>query len=178
MGLHGVLGDKHAFGDLPVAQALGDQLQDLQLAFGHPNGCQSVVVPDEAGRHRRRDFLDDDPLFPRRDSEAEPNPDGDEDEGDESTVDFDGVVQDEVAVLNGLEERDQRASQEAVEENWFAHTGMWWKRASLAIQDRVPVSGRARAPRCWKVFGESRGLGIGRAQPRRSRHGREGPVWR
>src|SRR3954469_15407186 len=45
--LHGVLADEQPLGDLPVVQALGDQLEDLELTLGEPRGRH--LLPVRAG---------------------------------------------------------------------------------------------------------------------------------
>ena len=67
MGLHGLLGDDQALGDLRVRQALRDQCEDLRLALGQvayallERGAGPVVQagelgdqpPGDAGRQQR-----------------------------------------------------------------------------------------------------------------------------
>src|SRR5947208_16994985 len=61
MGLDGVFADEEFFGDLPIAQAVGNQLEDLQLAARNPKLGQSLLIQSE--ELRRRHFSDDDRLF-------------------------------------------------------------------------------------------------------------------
>jgi hypothetical protein len=55
MGLDGVFADKEFFGDLAIAQAVGNQLEDLQLARSNVEFGQSLLV--QSKELRRRDLL-------------------------------------------------------------------------------------------------------------------------
>ena len=53
MGLDGVFADKEFFGDLAIAQAVGNQLEDLQLAARNPEFAQSRLVQSKELRRSR-----------------------------------------------------------------------------------------------------------------------------
>jgi hypothetical protein len=58
MGLDGAFADKEFFGDLAIAQAVGNQLEDLQLAARNAEFGQSLLV--QSKELRRGDLPNDD----------------------------------------------------------------------------------------------------------------------
>jgi len=58
MGLDGVFTDKEIFGDLAIAQAVGNQPEDLQLARSNAEFGLSILV--QSKELRRRDLPNDD----------------------------------------------------------------------------------------------------------------------
>ena len=71
MGLDGVFADEEFFGDLTIAQAVGNQLQDLQLAARNPEFAQSRLV--QSKELRRRDLPNDDRFLVLSEFESEPD---------------------------------------------------------------------------------------------------------
>src|SRR5262245_43519316 len=105
MSLHRVLADEQPSSHLLVAEALGNQLQDLELARGDAERIDAALVGDErTGRylhlngHRHLDLLgDDDPSGERQ---TKPDAGGGKHGGDERRVNFERVLDDEKAVLD------------------------------------------------------------------------------
>ncbi len=71
MGLDGVFADKEFFGDLAIAQAVGNQLEDLQLAARNPEFAQSRLV--QSKELRRRDLPNDDRFLVLSEFKSEPD---------------------------------------------------------------------------------------------------------
>ncbi len=92
---HRILTDAEFFSDFAVAQALGDEFEDFDFAAGDSR----MFAP---GRRIYGTGFSE--------SQAEPDSERGEDGGDESAVDFDGVVDDQKSVLGPLEEGDQDAA--------------------------------------------------------------------
>src|SRR5947208_12510429 len=61
MGLDGVFADEEFFGDLAIAQAVRNELEDFEFAPSNAELGQSLLVQSE--ELRRRHFPDDDRLF-------------------------------------------------------------------------------------------------------------------
>src|SRR5438132_8051930 len=71
MGLDGVFADEEFFGDLAIAQAVGNQLEDLQLAARNPEFAQSRLV--QSKELRRRDLPNDDRFLVLSEFKSEPD---------------------------------------------------------------------------------------------------------
>ncbi len=71
MGLDGVFADKEFFGDLAITQAVGNQLEDLQLARSNAEFGQSLLV--QSKELRRRDLPNDDRFFVLSEFKAKPD---------------------------------------------------------------------------------------------------------
>src|SRR5438552_18676992 len=71
MGLDGVFADEESFGDLAIAQAVGNQLEDLQLASGNAELGQSLLV--QSKELRRRDLPNDNRFLVLSESKSEPD---------------------------------------------------------------------------------------------------------
>src|SRR5829696_351611 len=103
MRLHRILAHREPLGDLAVAEPIGDELQDLVLAWCDAEPCHSRRIGCEryrglrwrGGGHRDQHFLDDHGLPGTRHPEAEPDAEGREEESDEGAVDLDRVLDDE-----------------------------------------------------------------------------------
>src|SRR5258708_4644366 len=119
MGLDGVLADKEFFGDLTIAQAVGNQLEDLQLAARNPELGQSLLV--QSKELRRRHLPDDDRFFVFGEFESQPDTHGREKQRDQSAIDFDGVLDDQEAILDQLQDDDQDSAAETVDKDVFLH---------------------------------------------------------
>ena len=100
MGLDGVFADKEFFGDLAIAQAVGNQLEDLQLARINAELGQSLLV--QSKELRRRHFSDDDRFLVLSEFKSEPDTQHCEKQRDQSPVDFDGMLDDQEAILDQL----------------------------------------------------------------------------
>jgi hypothetical protein len=110
MGLHGVFADEEAGGDFAIAEAGGDEAEDFEFTRSDAELGEAGFVGDEGVRRLRRDIAEDSwRLFPGE-GEAEPDAEGGEERGDEGAVDFDGMLDDEEAVLGELEDEDEYAA--------------------------------------------------------------------
>ena len=100
MGFDGVLADEEAAGDFAVAEALSDEGEDFELAGGDAEGVELDLVEGEGGWGfgGDEDFAEDDFLARFGELDAEPDAEGDEDDGDDGAVDFEGVLDDEELV--------------------------------------------------------------------------------
>ena len=96
MGLDGVLADEEAIGDLAVAETLGDEGEDFELARGDAEGVELGLVEGEGFGG---DSFDDDRLAGFGELDAEPDAEAGEEDGDECAVDLEGVLDDEELVL-------------------------------------------------------------------------------
>src|SRR5213080_2173723 len=70
MGLDGVFADEEFFGDLAIAQAVGNQLEDFEFAARNAELLQSLLV--QSKELRRRHFFDDDRFFVLSEFKSEP----------------------------------------------------------------------------------------------------------
>src|SRR3954470_12697225 len=100
MRLHGILAHEQAPGDLPVAQAFGDELQDLDLARGEAELLDARAIDAEWLADGHGNLLYDEPCL--RELESEPDTQCGEESGHESAVDLERVVEDQEAVLHEL----------------------------------------------------------------------------
>ena len=127
MRLHRILAHRESLGDLAIAEAIGNELQDLVLAGRDTEPCHARRIGRERsrglrwrrGRSRDQDFLDDHRLPGTRHPEAEPDAERREEECDEGAVDLDRVLDDEEPVLDQLEDVDQNSRKSAVDEDRF-----------------------------------------------------------
>src|SRR5258707_5528846 len=113
MRLDGVFADKEFFGDLTIAQAVGNQLEDLQLATGNAKLGQSLLV--QSKELRRRHLPNDDRFLVFGEFESQPDTQHGEKQRDQSAIDFDGVLNDQEAILDQLQDDDQSAAAETVD---------------------------------------------------------------
>src|SRR3979409_1897718 len=97
MGLDCVLADVKLFGDLAVTHALGDQFEDLEFAPCDAETLPFFLVRDEgtAGWNLDLDLVNNDFLLRFGQSEAEPDAQGGKGRGDQTTVDFERVLNDQ-----------------------------------------------------------------------------------
>ena len=159
MSFHRVFADKKFGRDLAVAQALGNQLQNFQLARRDAQAFAFFCVGNErfatggAGRgdrRRYRNFLHHNRLACFGQLQAQPNAQHRENRGGEATVNFDGVVDDQEAVLGPLQHRDQDSADQPVNEDMTLHSFV--KKFFLQIiAGEVGRQGRhaAGVPGCW-----------------------------
>ena len=124
MGFDGVFADEEAGGDFAVAESLGDEGEDFELARGDAEGVELGSVEGEGGGGIRgdEDFAEDDFLARFGELDAQPDAEAGEDDGDESGVDLEGVLDDEELVLGPAEDGDEDAADEA-EEQYVAEEG-------------------------------------------------------
>src|SRR4051812_22516676 len=119
MGLHRVLADGQSFGNFPVTQPLGDELKDLELARSHAEAFHTL------GIHRKgagdSNLLHDHRLPRPHKAQPEPDSKGREDQGDESPVDLERVLDYEKPVLHHPQQGDEDSAQEPVNEDSALH---------------------------------------------------------
>src|SRR5687767_1131243 len=127
--LHGILADEEALGDLAVAEPGGHGFEDLELARRDAELGEPGLVPPERAVDRNGDAHLDGHLYLNGhlahdyrlaragELEAEPDPEAREDQRDDAAVDLEGVLEDEVPVLHQLEDGDQNAAKETVDED-------------------------------------------------------------
>ena len=133
VGLDGVFGDEELGGDFAIAEAAGDQGEDFEFARGDAEGLLAGGVGSEgaeagASAGTRTSFTTTtsfaDGFATARDAEAEPYAEGGEEDGDEGAVKFDGVLDDDEAVLGVLEGGDEEAADETEDEDVAPHDGL------------------------------------------------------
>jgi hypothetical protein len=130
--LNSVFGDEKLRGDLSIAEAAGDQGEDFELAGGDAEGLLLGCVGSEglegAGFRRDKHFPHHNRFADRFatacDAEAEPDAKGREEDGDESAVELDGVLDDDEAVFGVLEGGDEEAADETEDESVAPHDGV------------------------------------------------------
>ena len=116
VGLDRVLADEEALGDFAITKASGDQTEDFEFARGDAEVGETLGVGGE-GRGRGGGWRGERGGLAASQGEAEPNAEGGEHGGDESTVNFEGVFDDEEAIFSELEDGDEDAAGEAVEKD-------------------------------------------------------------
>ncbi len=129
VGLDGVFGDEELGGDFAIAEAAGDEGEDFEFARGDAEGFLGGGVGSErlgGGRFGGDvDFFDDDGFADgfatAGDAESEPDAEGGEECGDERAIEFDGVLDDDEAVLGVLEGGDEEAADETEDEDVALH---------------------------------------------------------
>src|SRR6185369_15670478 len=72
VGLDRVFTDEEFFGNLSVAESLGDEFEDLEFAFGDAEASDFCCVQSKWFRRGHRDFFDNHDLFFARQFESEP----------------------------------------------------------------------------------------------------------
>src|SRR5688572_20848077 len=85
----GVLAYVSPLGDLLVAEAFGNELQNLELARRDAQRVDLALVTHEVDGCRDHDFADDHGLGMPRELEAEPDSQGRKHRGDQPAVDLD-----------------------------------------------------------------------------------------
>jgi hypothetical protein len=116
MGLNGVFAEEEAAGDFAVAQAGGDEAEDLEFAGGDAELDPAGVVESERAGGLWGNFFNHGGRFLSSEGEAEPDANSGEQGGDDGDIDFDGMLDDQEAVLGELQEHDEDAAAEAVDE--------------------------------------------------------------
>ena len=114
---YGVLAYEEPLGNLTVAKALGDEGEDFELAGSDAERVELGLVEGE-GSWRGwnlggdEDFAEDDCFAGLGELDAEPDAEAGKDDGDESGVDLEGVLDDEELVLGPAEDGDEDAADE------------------------------------------------------------------
>ena len=130
--LDGVLGNEELGGDLAIAEAAGNQVEDFELSCGDAEGLLLGCIGSEGDCVVREGRGGGDKHFPNydsfpngfalsRDAEAEPDAEGREEDGDERTVELDGVFDDDEAVFSVLKDGDEEAADETEDEDVALH---------------------------------------------------------
>ena len=132
MCLNGVFRNEKLRGDLAIAETAGDQGENFELACRDSEG---LLVGHIGSEGFEGGSLRGDKHFPHhdrfadgfatvRDAEAEPDAEGREEDCDERTVEFDGVLDDDEAVFDVLEGGDEEATDETEDEDVALHDGI------------------------------------------------------
>lgn len=125
MSLHRILADVQPLGDFAIAQPAGNELEDLEFARSNPEFVEARGVGNEgkggSDVDGDLDLLHDNRDFGLRETEAEPDAEGGEDQCDDCPVDLERVFQDQVAILNRLKDRDEETGESAVEKDGTPH---------------------------------------------------------
>jgi hypothetical protein len=159
--LHGVFGNEKLRGDLTIAQAPGDEVEDFKLPCRDAErllagriGSEGDWAGNEGGRGFRGDkhFLHydrfPDRFAPARDAPSQPDAEGREENGDERAVEFDRVLDDDEAVFGVLEDGDEEAAHETEDEDVTFHDAV--------VKKYIPAPDSAPASRLGQMFHEER----------------------
>jgi len=114
VGLDGIFADEEAGGDFAVAQAGGDEAENLEFTGGDAELGQAGRVEDERAGGL---WCNDAGGFFSTEGEAEPDAESGEQGRDEGDIDFDGMLDDQEAVLGEFQEDDKDAAAEAIDED-------------------------------------------------------------
>lgn len=99
MSFDSVFADEEAGGDFAVAEAGGDEAEDLEFARGDGELGEAGFVGDEGLGGLRGEFLDDDGWLFAGEGEAEPDAESGEEGGNQGAINFYGVFDDQEAVF-------------------------------------------------------------------------------
>ncbi len=121
MGLHRALTHKKLPGDFAVAQALGDQFKDLKLAASDMEVLTFFFVGDERSLGMDGDLPHNNCLAFCCQLEAKPDAKNGKGRGDQSAVDFDGMLDDQELILGPLEQGNQDSTDQPVHEDMALH---------------------------------------------------------
>ena len=147
MGLDGVFGDEKLRGDLAIAEATGDQGENLELACRNAEsllasgiGSEGFEGADFRGGFSGHNHFPDHDRFAggfatARDAEAEPDAKGCEEDSDERAVELDRVLDDDEAVFGVLEGGDEEAADETEDEDVALHD-----RGREEVYPRLPLT--------------------------------------
>ena len=109
-------------GDLAVAHALRDQLQDLELAGRNAEILLLSLVEDERLRGSgNRDFLHHHPFPCPRQLEPEPDAKNGKGRRDQPAINFDRMFDHQEAVLGHLQQGDQDSTEQPIAEHLPLH---------------------------------------------------------
>lgn len=123
---HGILAHKHACGDFPIAQTVGDQCQDLQFPRRQPQRRNLSLISLEGLRGGHQNLPDYDLRHrnsgaPAREEVSKPQSQRRKHGGYQRAVDLDGMLNDNPAILNELQRSDEQTAQQSVREYVFSH---------------------------------------------------------
>ena len=121
MSLYGVFTDEELFGDLAVAETLGDEFQYFQFARRDAEGFAFAVVGAKGFAGWNGDFLCDNALLLAGQLQAEPDAESGKGRCNQASVDFDGVLDREEAVLRPFQRGDEDTSDQTVKEDMAFH---------------------------------------------------------
>src|SRR5829696_6638082 len=110
-----VLAHEQVLRHLAIAQPRGNGLENLQLAWRDAELLEAHLIALEWPGDWHRHFPHDHHLTPSREGEAEPDPEGGENQRNDPAVDLERMLQDEKAILDDLERGDQRAAEYTVD---------------------------------------------------------------
>ena len=111
------------YGDL-ISEAMDDlglEFQDVEFARGDAKVFAPAVIGDEGHGGRNRDLFDHDLGFRFGEAETKPYSEGGKGCGDECSVDFDRVFDDQEAIVRPLQQGDQDAADYTVDEDVSRH---------------------------------------------------------
>ena len=124
-----VFGNEKLGGDLAIAAAAGDQVENFELAWRDPESLLLRRIGSEGfeGRGFRRDehflhhdrFADD--FATARDTQPKPDAEGREHDGDERAVELDRVLDDDETVFGVLQGGDEEPADETEDEDVAPH---------------------------------------------------------
>jgi hypothetical protein len=130
--LDGVFGNEELRRDLAIAEAAGDQGENFELACRYAESLLLGRIGSErfkgGGFGRDKQFSNHGVaggFAPSRDAQPEPDAKGREEDGDESDVDLDGVLDDDEAVFGVLEDGDEETAGETEYEDVALHDVLW-----------------------------------------------------
>ena len=123
VGLDRVLGDEEPLADLPVAQPLRDEPEDLVLALGDSELLELPGVEREWLTLRDADLFDDHHLPGAGQPQPEVDAHRGEDHRHQSAIDLGGIGADEVLGLQKLEQREEHTPGQTVQDDAFHRRG-------------------------------------------------------
>src|ERR1041385_9071785 len=119
MRLHRVLAHEEPSRDFPVAEAFGDQAQNLEFAWRQPELLDVGHVDGKwpGGRYRHLFHHDSG----SRELETKPDPERREERGHQAAIDLERMLDDQESVLKKLEGGQGRPSNEPIEKHCLLH---------------------------------------------------------
>ena len=121
VSLYGVFAHKELFGDLPVAETLGDEPQYFQFARRDGQGFAFPVVGAKGFAGWNGDFFYDHALLFAGQLQAKPDAESGKCGCNQASVDFDRVLDDEEAVLRPFQCGDEDAGDQTIQEDMAFH---------------------------------------------------------
>ena len=130
--LDGVLGNEKLRGDLAIAEAVGDQGENFELACRDAEGllvgrigCEGFEGRGFGGdKHFPHHDRFADGFATARDAQTQPDAEGREEDGNERAVELDRVFDDDEAVFGVLEGGDEEAADQTEDEDVALHDGV------------------------------------------------------
>jgi hypothetical protein len=121
MCLHRTLAHKKLLGDFAVTQALGDQFKDLKLTASDMEVLTFSFVKDERPLGRDADLPHNNCLAFCCQLKAKPDAKNGKGRGDQSAVDFDGMLDNQELILAPPEQSNQDPADQPVHEDVALH---------------------------------------------------------